>query len=130
MRNQTGLKKQLKQRKAKKRRKPYFSRQELHAQKTLGDVWRRPRGIDSKLRKKRRARGRLPSPGWGGPASARGLTRGGMRPVMVFNVHGIRELDKQKDIAVIGGSVGRKKKFEIIKAAEDSGVQVFNARKK
>ncbi|MBI4020086.1 MAG: 50S ribosomal protein L32e [Candidatus Aenigmarchaeota archaeon] len=129
-RQKHDITRQLKLRKVKKQAKPEFRRQEIHAQSTLKDVWRRPRGGESKLRKNQKARGSLPSPGYGSPRAARGLTRSGFRPVMVYTASDLQRMDKGRDIAVIGSTVGRKKRFEIATAAEEGGLQVLNFRKK
>ena len=76
----------LKSKIRKDRKTPRFKRQELWAQATLKDTWRRPRGKHSKMRKQERGRGRIPKPGYGSPAAVKGLNRQGFREVRVFNV--------------------------------------------
>ncbi len=63
-----------------------FKRQCLHQKKKLDDVWRRPpRGLQSKQRMQKRAKGRLPRPGFGGPAAVRGFhPPSGYEEVLVF----------------------------------------------
>ncbi|MCX6814623.1 MAG: 50S ribosomal protein L32e [Candidatus Aenigmarchaeota archaeon] len=111
----------------KNRKTPRFKRQELWAQAMLKDTWRRPKGRHSKMRKQERGRGRIPKPGYGSPAALRGLDRQGFLPVRVFNLKDLEKLDPEKEKAVIASTVGRKKRLEILKKAEEKGIAVANA---
>jgi large subunit ribosomal protein L32e len=111
----------------KARKTPRFKRQELWAQAMLKDTWRKPKGRHSKMRKQERGRGRLPKPGYGSPAAVRGLNRQGFREVRVFNISDLSRVDKEKEAAVIASTVGRKKRLEILKRAEELGIAVANA---
>jgi len=114
--------------KARKARKtPRFKRQELWAQAMLKDTWRRPKGKHSKMRKQERGRGRIPKPGYGSPASVKGLNRQGFREIRVFNVPDLQRLDKSRESCLIASTVGRKKRLEILKKAEELGITVSNA---
>ena len=110
-----------------KRKAPRFKRQELWAQKTLKDKWRRPRGKQSKMRKQQRGRGRIPKPGYGSPAAVRGLNKQGFREVRIFNPQDLGSLNREKEAAIIASGVGRKKRLEILRKAEELGVAVSNA---
>jgi len=109
------------------RKKPRFKRQELWAQAILKDKWRRPKGRHSKMRKQERGRGRIPKPGYGSPAALRGLDRQGFLPVRIFNPAELEKLNPEKEKAVIASTVGRKKRLEILKKAEEKGIAVANA---
>jgi large subunit ribosomal protein L32e len=111
----------------KARKTPRFRRQELWAQATLKDTWRKPKGRHSKMRKHERGRGRLPKPGYGSPASVKGLDKQGFSLVRVFNPAELEKLNPGKDKAVIAATVGRKKRLEILKRAEEKGIAVSNA---
>jgi len=117
----------VKLRNKRKKKKPEFLRQEAGKFKKLKKCWRRPPGRHSKLRRGRKPRGRKPSVGYGSPMEARGLTREGMRPVLVASVDDLKKLDKGKDAAIIRSAVGKKKRAEIIIEAEKTGVTVLNA---
>jgi large subunit ribosomal protein L32e len=121
---QTSL---LKSKIRKARKTPRFKRQELWAQATLKDTWRKPKGRHSKMRKQERGRGRLPKPGYGSPAAVKGLNKQGFREIRVFNPSQLERLDKQKESALIASTVGRKKRLEILRKAEELGVTVSNA---
>jgi large subunit ribosomal protein L32e len=111
----------------KARKTPRFRRQELWAQATLKDAWRKPKGRHSKMRKQQRGRGRIPKPGYGSPASVRGLDRHGFVLVRVFNPKDLEKLNPERDKAVIAATVGRKNRLEILKKAEELKIAVSNA---
>ncbi len=115
----------LKLRKKIKRKKPEFLRQEGWKHVRLAKTWRQPKGRHSKLREKERARGRQPSTGWGSPKSVKGLTKHGLRSVRIMNPAQIDSLDPKEDAAIIGSAVGRKKRLEIMKKAEEKGVRIL-----
>ena len=111
----------------KARKTPRFKRQELWAQAILKDTWRKPKGRHSKMRKQERGRGRIPKPGYGSPLAVKGLNKQGFREIRVFNPSQLERLDKNKESALVASTVGRKKRLEILKKAEELGVIVSNA---
>lgn len=114
-------------RKKKKAKKPDFVRQEGYRYEKLDDVWRRPRGRHSKLRKCRKPRGKKPSTGFGSPKAVKGMTKQGFIPVHISNVEELRKVDSKKEIAIIRSSVGKKKRMEIVQEAEKLKIKVSNA---
>lgn len=116
----------LKLRKRMKKKKPEFKRQESFRQKRLGSKWRRPRGRHSKLRIERKVRGKIPKPSYSSPKAVRGLNRKGFREVRVFNLKDLKGLDPGKEAIIIGGSVGKAKREEIIKKAKSLKITVSN----
>jgi len=120
--------KTLNLRKKMKKKRPEFKRQEIHVQKILKKKWRRPRGKHSKLRKHVKARGRRPGPGYGSPRAARGLDPLGYRLVRVFRPDDLDVINRKEERALIASTVGRKKRFEILKKAEKMNIKVKNAK--
>lgn len=116
----------LKVRREKKKKKPKFRRQEWFRKKALGEKWRKPRGIHSKLRRQEKGKGALPNPGYGSPSSVRGLNREGYREVIVKNVKDLEKVNPKEDVAVISKTVGRKKRFEILESAKKMNIKVTN----
>ena len=57
----------------------------------------------------------------------RGLTSRGLELVYVSNVNGLRAVDPKRQEVVIRSAVGRKKRLEIAKEAENLGITVQNA---
>lgn len=116
----------LKLRKKIKKKKPEFRRQEWFRKKSLGDKWRKPRGLHSKLRMHEKARGSLPTPGYGSPSGVRGLNREGYREVLVMNVKDLEKINPKEEVALIASGVGKKKRFEILEFAEKNNIKVGN----
>jgi large subunit ribosomal protein L32e len=110
-----------------KRKAPRFKRQELWAQATLKDTWRRPKGRHSKMRVEERGRGKIPKPGYGSPAAVKGLNRHGFLELRVSNPKDLASLNPGTQSAVIASTVGGKKRLDILKKAQELGITVSNA---
>ncbi len=108
------------------RRRPEFLRQEWYRYQRLGLVWRRPRGMDSKRR--RRFQGRTPvvRVGYRGPAAVRGLHPSGFKEVVVHRPQDLEGLDPKRQAARVAGSVGTRKRMEIEEKAEELGIRLLN----
>ncbi len=119
-------KRQLKLRKGKSDSRPDFKRQEWFRYVRLGDSWRKPRGIQSKMRRGYKYRINLVSTGYRGPKAVRGLHPSGFQEVMVYRVEDLEEMDPKRQAARIGHSVGSKKREEIEKTADERGIRVLN----
>ncbi len=105
-----------------------FRRRGVHQKKKLADVWRKPRGQHNKLRRQLKAKGPLPTPGYGSPALVRELHPSGYRDVLVFNAAALADLDPAQHAIRIAGTVGGKKREEIQAAALASGIRVLNPK--
>jgi large subunit ribosomal protein L32e len=120
------VKSKLKLRKRIKKAKPDFMRQETFRQPSLRKRWKRPKGKQSKLRMREKARGKLVSPGYGSPKEARGLNRKGYREVLVSNPGQVGSVNAKEEMIVISSTVSRKKRLEIMKAAEEKKAKISN----
>lgn len=119
-------KEQLKLREKINKSRPAFKRQEWFRYVKLGDSWRRPRGLHSKMRRGYKYRPNLVSTGYRGPKAVRGLHPSGFQEVMVFRVEDLEGVDPKKQAARIGHSVGSKKREAIEKVADEKGIRVLN----
>ncbi len=113
-----------------KRKKPRFLRQEWWRFPKFKNnpKWRRPKGIDSKMRLKKKGKPRSPSIGWGSPRAVRGLHPSGYEEVLVHNVKEVEAIDPSRQAARIAGTVGRRKRELIVAKAKELGIKVLNAR--
>jgi large subunit ribosomal protein L32e len=111
-----------------KRKKPRFLRQELwRFPKFRNDPkWRRPKGIDSKMRLKKKGKPRSPSIGWSSPRAVRGLHPSGYEEVLVHNVRELEAIDPTRQAARIARTVGARKREAILARAKELGVKVLN----
>ncbi|MBU5575287.1 MAG: 50S ribosomal protein L32e [Candidatus Aenigmatarchaeota archaeon] len=107
-------------------KKPKFLRQEWFKFKRLGEKWRAPKGNQSKLRRGFKARGHIPTVGYGKPKEIRGIHPCGLKPILIENLNQLKNVNKEKEAVIIKSSVGKKKRLEIIKTAESLGIKILN----
>ncbi|HIE33641.1 MAG TPA: 50S ribosomal protein L32e [Candidatus Altiarchaeales archaeon] len=112
-----------------KKKKPRFVRQESTKLKRLKDKWRRPRGIDSKKHEEKRGKGKIPKIGYKKPNYLRGIHPSGYYPVLIHNVVELSTINPKKEAAIIASSIGRKKRNEIIRIANEKKITILNPRK-
>ena len=108
------------------RRRPKFVRQESWRYVRVKENWRRPRGIDSKMRLKLKSRPALVSIGYGSPRKVRGLHPSGKREVLVHNVEELERINPEVEVARIAHTVGLRKRIQILEKAKDLGITVLN----
>jgi large subunit ribosomal protein L32e len=120
------LKKMLKIRKNAKKKKPKFKRQEWFRYKRLGDSWRKPRGLQSKLRTNRKYRINRVKVGYKTAEGVRGLHSSGFKERLVYNKSDLDKLDPKLEAARIGHSVGTRKRIEIEEHADELGIRILN----
>ncbi len=107
-------------------KRPAFKRQEWFRYKMLGEKWRRPKGIHSKMKRGLKRRPPMVEIGYGGPAKTRGLHPSGFEEVLVYNVDDLENIDPKKQAVRIGGTVGTKKRITIEDRAKELGIRVLN----
>ena len=111
-----------------KRARPAFKRPNWHL-KRVGPSWRKPKGMQSKLRQHQKDHGWLPNTGYGSPLAARGFHPSGLREVFVTNAEQLNGLDPKSVALRIGGTVGKLKRNSIQEAAKAVGLTVLNPKK-
>ena len=111
-----------------KANKPEFQGQEVWRYKRIRDRWRRPRGVDSKMRMSVKGWPKTVNVGYGGPKTARGLHPSGYSEVLVHNLNQIEGLNSETQAIRIAHTVGGRKRMEIITRAKDMGLRVLNPR--
>ena len=109
-------------------KRPAFKRQNWFRYKRLGDKWRRPRGIHSKMRRHFKYRIPVVQSGFRGPASVRGLHPSGFEEVLVNNLKEVDNVDPKTQAVRIASTVGHKKRKMIVTKADELGIRVFNRR--
>ncbi|NWG10370.1 50S ribosomal protein L32e [Candidatus Bathyarchaeota archaeon] len=122
----TSGEKVLKLRARVKKQKPSFVRQESWRHTRLKENWRKPRGLDNKMRRKIKGWPRTVEVGYRGPKVARGLHPSGYEEVLVYNAEQLWELDPKTQAAKIGHTVGKRKRARIIVEAKKRKIIILN----
>lgn len=110
-----------------KGRKPEYIRQDAHKKSKLEVKWVKPKGCQSKMRHHLKGKRKCAQIGYGSPLAAKGLHASGLRERMVNNLNEL-DLVAKGEGAVIGSSVGGKKRLEILKKAAEKKITVLNFR--
>ncbi|OGD45203.1 50S ribosomal protein L32e [Candidatus Bathyarchaeota archaeon RBG_16_57_9] len=108
------------------KRRPKFRQFESWRYVRVKDHWRRPTGIDNKMRFNLKGWPRSVTVGWRGPAEVRGLHSSGMEEVAVWNTADLDKVNPQIQVARIGGTVGARKREAIRTKAAELGVRILN----
>ena len=110
-------------------KKPKFRRQESWRHKRVTDRWRKPHGIDSKMRKKVKGWPVSPTTGYRSPKKTRGLHPSGFAETRVQSVEDLGGIDPELQAIRIARTVGGRKRVEILALAAEKGIHVLNPRR-
>ena len=113
-----------------KKKKTTFDRFESDRYHRLSRSWRRPRGIDCRVRRKYRGVLRTPKIGYGSNRKTRHLLP---NYKLKFVVNKLKELEcllmnKDKYCAEIGKNIGAVLRIQMIKRAKELGIQITNEK--
>jgi len=125
-----SLKRLLRVRQRLKARKPEFKRYCAHKKLRLRNKsWRRPRGLDNKLRIRYGGKksGRIVvNVGFGSPKAVRGLHPSGYEEVLVRNPKELDTINPKRQAVRIASQVGMKKRLAIEDKAKELGLKILN----
>lgn len=107
-------------------RRARFKRDGFGKKSQLSASWRRPRGLHNKQRKHKKAKGPLPTPGYGSPVAVRSMHPSGYYEVLVSNIDDLEGIDTSQTAVRIAGSVGGRKRASIYEVSIERGIKVLN----
>ncbi|HYB45151.1 MAG TPA: 50S ribosomal protein L32e [Nitrososphaerales archaeon] len=120
------LKALVKRRSEFNKRRPKFVRQESWRYVRIKSPWRKPKGVDNKVRRQDKGAHMLVRVGFRGPAESRGLHPSGHFEVLVHRPQDIEGLVPGRDVVRVGSTVGAKKREKILARANELGLRVVN----
>lgn len=106
--------------------RPKFVRQESWRYVRIHPEWRKPKGVDNKVRRQDKGWPALVRVGYRGPVASRGLHPSGHFEALVHRPADLDGLVPGRDVARIGGTVGAKKREQILSRATELGIRVLN----
>ena len=110
------------------RTRPEFRRLNTLKLKRIDEErWRKPRGIDNKIKWCRKGYPPLVRIGYRNPKAVRGLHPSGLIEVLVHRPEDLENLDPKVHCVRIAHTVGRRKRLQIIEKAKSLGLRVLNA---
>ncbi|QIW94988.1 hypothetical protein AMS68_000506 [Peltaster fructicola] len=115
-----------------KKRTAHFNRHQSDRFMRVGASWRKPKGIDNRVRRRFKGQAAMPKIGYGNNKKTRHLTPSGHK---VFLVNNIRDLElllmhNKTYAAEIAHAVSSRKRIEIVSRAKQLGVKVTNGKAK
>ncbi|CAG0885800.1 unnamed protein product [Darwinula stevensoni] len=115
-----------------KKRTKKFTRHQSDRYDKLKRNWRKPRGIDNRVRRKFKGQYLMPKIGYGSNRHTRHMLRDGFR---VFLIHNVKELEvllmqNKKYCAEIAHGVSSRKRKAIVERANELSIKVTNANAK
>jgi len=107
-------------------RKVKFQRHESWRYKRVKPNWRKPKGLDNKMRKSVKGWPKSPNIGHRTPKIIRNLHPSGYKEVTVWSVDDLDGIDSEREAVRVASSVGDRKKVEIARVAEEKGIRLLN----
>jgi large subunit ribosomal protein L32e len=112
----------------KKAVEPKFIRQDNYKKKRLGTEWRKPRGWDSKQRKRMQNQV-IVQPGYGTPDALRGHDKFGKKIVLVASLKDVKLLNTKEHSAIVSAKMGIRKKIDVLNELIKNKISVINIKK-
>lgn len=108
------------------RKKPKFLRPESWKFQRLKASWRRPHGIDNKIRQQKKGYPPKVKPGYRSPSESRGLHPSGFTEVIIYSPQELALVDRKNQIVTIASTIGARKKAKILERASEWAIRVAN----
>jgi large subunit ribosomal protein L32e len=112
-------------RRVQRKSKPRFKRQDWTKKKKLGTEWRKPKGLQSKMRQQLKHHPRVVKIGYKSPTLAHGLHRTGVRLNRIASVAEIAPLTAGDGVIIAKGT-GIRTKLAIMEACAARNIPIMN----
>ncbi|BEJ12455.1 hypothetical protein CspHIS471_0209150 [Cutaneotrichosporon sp. HIS471] len=115
-----------------KKRTKTFKRHQSDRYHSVKESWRKPKGIDNRVRRRFSGQTPMPKIGYGSNKKTRHLIPSGHKEVLVNNVRDLELLlmHSGKYAGVVAHGVSSKKRIEIVARAKILGVKITNSAAK
>ena len=108
------------------KKRPKFIRQESWRYRRIKEMWRKPKGIDSKMRLRVKGWPALVKVGYRGPSIARKLHPSGFHDTLVHNMRELEKINSKTDAARLASTLGTRKRLILLARAKELGIKVLN----
>jgi len=105
-----------------------FTRQDAHKKVRLGNKWRRPRGLHSKMRLSKKGYNKCVSIGYGSSKSTRGFDKSGLKLIIIKSLKELEKINAKEECIAVAKTIGLRKKVEILKQAVKKSINVVNIK--
>ncbi|KAL3068600.1 hypothetical protein niasHS_006411 [Heterodera schachtii] len=111
-----------------KKRTNRFTRHESDRYLRVKPNWRKPKGIDNRVRRRFKGQRRMPKIGYGNARQTRHMLPNGLRKVLVHNVKDLDVLlmQNKRYCGEIGHAVSSKKRKQIVERAQQLRIVLTN----
>ncbi|KAF2156640.1 ribosomal protein L32e [Myriangium duriaei CBS 260.36] len=115
-----------------KKRTARFNRHQSDRFKCVDPSWRKPKGIDNRVRRRFKGQAAMPKIGYGSNRKTRHLMPSGHKAFLVNNTNDLELLlmHNRTFAAEIAHAVSSRKRAEIVSRAKQLGVKVTNGKAK
>ena len=109
-------------------KKRSFKRYHCDRYKKVQEHWKKPKGLDSRVRRKFKGSAMMPGKKFRLPPVLRDIMPNGLREIVIKNVDELRSLQylSEKYCATIAGATGSRKRIEIVNEAKKLGITLTN----
>ncbi|KAH0569627.1 Ribosomal protein L32 [Spironucleus salmonicida] len=109
-----------------------FGRFQSDQFKRVGASWRKPRGLDSVMRRQMLGNRPMVSIGYGSDKATRFMLSNGYYPVRVCSMRDLESLRMNNNIcaAVFASTVGAKKRQVLVQKCQEMGIHIMNGKAK